>query len=329
MDYKLSICIPTYNRSKYLKELLDDIVNYKNIFFEVVISDNYSSDDTYSLVKEYSYKYGFIRYIRPLKQLKPELNFRFVAENAKSEFVWIFGDDDRFESYTLDYIYNYIYKKPDILILNFSVWDRDLVRNIKNSFYEYKKDLFLNSHNEVWKKFGLSLGYISEIVFRKDILFKLPLVEYEKYLDYGFPFAYAIYYGIINEKNMIYLSLPLFKNRSGNSGNYNWYKYFVEGPSLIYNDLIKNGYSKYLLKYVIRKDFKRYVLKKILVDKRDNILNSSNKKTLLKSYRNDLFLSIIVLFIFLIPNFVIKFIYIIKKNLVNILKKNGKKENFN
>jgi glycosyltransferase involved in cell wall biosynthesis len=27
MQYKLSICIPTYNREKYLKDILDSIVN--------------------------------------------------------------------------------------------------------------------------------------------------------------------------------------------------------------------------------------------------------------------------------------------------------------
>jgi len=53
----LSICIPTFNRSKYLKETLNSIVS-QNIFLnsnkiEIIISDNCSNDDTESISMGY------------------------------------------------------------------------------------------------------------------------------------------------------------------------------------------------------------------------------------------------------------------------------------
>ncbi|HCY21253.1 TPA: hypothetical protein DIC40_05395 [Patescibacteria group bacterium] len=65
----LSICIPTYNREPYLKQLLDSIVSQKAFSetndVEIVIDDGPSKDNTQQLVKDYQNKYpGKIRYFR-------------------------------------------------------------------------------------------------------------------------------------------------------------------------------------------------------------------------------------------------------------------------
>ena len=49
----LSICVPTYNRSRYLASLLEGLVAQIGDFphpFELVISDNASTDDTPAVV---------------------------------------------------------------------------------------------------------------------------------------------------------------------------------------------------------------------------------------------------------------------------------------
>ena len=51
----LSICIPTYNRSRCLAELLDSILSQGLPQIEVVVSDDASSDDTVRLP-------GFVRF---------------------------------------------------------------------------------------------------------------------------------------------------------------------------------------------------------------------------------------------------------------------------
>jgi abequosyltransferase len=57
----LSICIPTYNREKYLKRLLDSIVCQKEFTdtddVEIVVDDGPSTDNTETMVKEYIKKY--------------------------------------------------------------------------------------------------------------------------------------------------------------------------------------------------------------------------------------------------------------------------------
>ena len=43
----LSICIPTYNRCEYLMNNLQHICEHQEYDFEIIISDNASTDDTY------------------------------------------------------------------------------------------------------------------------------------------------------------------------------------------------------------------------------------------------------------------------------------------
>jgi glycosyltransferase involved in cell wall biosynthesis len=63
----LSICIPTYNREKYLQECLESIVHQEGFNIndiEIVISDNASQDGTTKLVESFKQKYPNIQYFR-------------------------------------------------------------------------------------------------------------------------------------------------------------------------------------------------------------------------------------------------------------------------
>lgn len=52
----VSICIPTYNREKYLKHTIESALKqtYSNI--EIIVSDNASDDNTVNLVKSFKDK---------------------------------------------------------------------------------------------------------------------------------------------------------------------------------------------------------------------------------------------------------------------------------
>lgn len=80
----LSICIPTYNRSKYLKRSLDSIViqdEFLNGIVEVVVSDNASTDDTEEVVKPYLEKYTNIYYSKNTENVR-DRNFPIVFSKA-------------------------------------------------------------------------------------------------------------------------------------------------------------------------------------------------------------------------------------------------------
>ena len=48
---KISVCTPTFNRAPLLKLFLESILSQTHTDFEIVISDNCSTDATQTLVK--------------------------------------------------------------------------------------------------------------------------------------------------------------------------------------------------------------------------------------------------------------------------------------
>lgn len=93
----LSICIPTFNRSKYLDELLDSIVEQGASDLEVIVSDDASSDNTTDVVASYKNRLPRLKYIQQAKNIGLDRNFLAVVDNASGDFVWFLGDDDRLE----------------------------------------------------------------------------------------------------------------------------------------------------------------------------------------------------------------------------------------
>ncbi len=92
----LSICIPTYNRSKQLPNCLHSIYSAKknsNLNFEVCVSDNGSNYDVTKIVKTYENKLS-IRLNKNKVNIGYQPNLLKVISIAKGEYVWAIGDDD-------------------------------------------------------------------------------------------------------------------------------------------------------------------------------------------------------------------------------------------
>ena len=60
MDVKISVIIPAYNAEKYISECLDSVLrqSYKNI--EIIVVDDGSADNTYTVVEGYSERHSNI-----------------------------------------------------------------------------------------------------------------------------------------------------------------------------------------------------------------------------------------------------------------------------
>ena len=93
---KLSICIPTYNRSQHLSNCLQSVISMrkpKGFQFEICISDNGSNDNTKEVVNSAKIKIK-INYNRNESNIGIARNFLKVVSMAKGEFTWLIGDDD-------------------------------------------------------------------------------------------------------------------------------------------------------------------------------------------------------------------------------------------
>lgn len=101
MNYKISICIPTYNRAERLKDLLAQLCPMvvscsQPSVVQVCVSDNGSDDDTGDVLSGYQTKYPFIKAHRNPQNLGFGRNLWAVAHMAEGEYIYFTGDDDPF-----------------------------------------------------------------------------------------------------------------------------------------------------------------------------------------------------------------------------------------
>ena len=91
---RVSIGLPVHNGENYLAEALDSILNQTFTDFELIISDNCSTDGTSAICQGYAARDARIRYERRSANLGAVGNFNYVFEVARGEyFKWAAHDD--------------------------------------------------------------------------------------------------------------------------------------------------------------------------------------------------------------------------------------------
>jgi len=140
----LSICIPTYNRARYLRILLNDIHNELSNFpftYEIIISNNASSDDTDEVVNSWLTKLP-INYIKQTKNLGATGNMAEAYACASGVFLMYLADDDFIDSDGLTDALFMLIQNPDAAVL-YAPWKLIQFQNKESStqFYEVPADL--------------------------------------------------------------------------------------------------------------------------------------------------------------------------------------------
>jgi glycosyltransferase involved in cell wall biosynthesis len=94
MANKISIGMPLYNAERYLENALDSVLDQTFRDFELIISDNASTDRTQEICREYAKRDGRIRYHRNSENIGGGRNFSRVFELSSGEyFKWHSYDD--------------------------------------------------------------------------------------------------------------------------------------------------------------------------------------------------------------------------------------------
>lgn len=103
----ISVAMATCNGEKYLKKQLDSIYaqTYKNI--EIVVTDDYSTDSTVDILKEYKEKYG-LQYVVNDQNLGFVKNFEKAISLCSGEYIALSDQDDIWEANKIEVLMNKI-----------------------------------------------------------------------------------------------------------------------------------------------------------------------------------------------------------------------------
>lgn len=89
---KLTVGIPTYNRSGFLREAIESVLAQTFTGFRVIVSDNVSDDDTPEVVR--SFRDERIDYLRTERNIGPIANLNRLVTLAETEMLVLLPDDD-------------------------------------------------------------------------------------------------------------------------------------------------------------------------------------------------------------------------------------------
>ena len=88
----ISVCIPTYNGAKYIAQTIESILNQTFTDFEIIVSDDGSSDNTLEIVG--SFNDPRIVRIDRLSKVGAEANWNNAVANASASLVKLVCQDD-------------------------------------------------------------------------------------------------------------------------------------------------------------------------------------------------------------------------------------------
>ncbi|MGI4880472.1 MAG: glycosyltransferase family 2 protein [Janthinobacterium lividum] len=109
---QISIGVPVYNGGPQIARALDALLEQDFADFEIVISDNASTDETESVARRYAAADKRIRYYRQPTNIGALRNFAFVLEMAAGDyFMWAAADDLRSKNF-LRVNYNFLVVNP-------------------------------------------------------------------------------------------------------------------------------------------------------------------------------------------------------------------------
>jgi abequosyltransferase len=257
--YLLSICIPTYNRSKILDNTLTKLFSNPDFDFgkiEVIVSDNCSTDDTALIVA----KFPFAKYFCNTENVR-DANFSIALNYATGTYIRLFNDTISFKHGRLHTLLKRIESALDS---NQNVFFYD------NTYFNKNSQRLLNGTNEYAKEVSFYATWIANFGswrkdFRslkdKDKYVKLQLVQ----VDWSYQIAQN------GKKTIIYFDELFEIEEISKKGGYNIFRVFVTN----YLQIIKGhqlSFAAYELeKYRLCHHFIYPWLLKLFVSDQDNL----------------------------------------------------------
>ncbi len=168
---KLSICIATFNRGKFLGETLDTILGQLTENIELVVVDGASPDNTPEVMAEYLTHYPAIRYYREPENSGIDRDYDKAVGYALGKYCWLMTDDDLLHPGAVGRVLEALDDDVDLLVVNSEVRNVDLSVVLEPSRIDLKQDKKYNigEAETALAELANSLSFIGCTIVRRDL----------------------------------------------------------------------------------------------------------------------------------------------------------------
>jgi abequosyltransferase len=212
---RLSICIATYNRAKYIAETLESIISQVTDEVEVIVVDGASTDHTSSVVKEYADICKQIRYICLPSKGGVDQDYCKAVELVEGKYCWLFTDDDILKPGAVQAVLTAMLQDYGLILVNAEIRNINLSNVLKERYLNflnnrvYKKECF----EQLFMDVADYLSFIGGVVIKKSLW-----DSREKKVYFGTAFVHVgvIFQSPFTDETMV-LADPLISIRYGNA----------------------------------------------------------------------------------------------------------------
>ncbi|MCP4264620.1 MAG: tetratricopeptide repeat protein, partial [Candidatus Brocadiaceae bacterium] len=248
---KLSICIPTFNRSELLNETLNTLDFASKLPIEIVVSDNASTDDTEKVVRNMMDKLPNIKYVRQKSNNGCMINYSAPFRLALGEFsIWL-ADDDRIDFDPLWELVELLESTPDVVACFTSWYEWDDCRQKSLVHWSPIKEVryFDNSQGTQLFDFMVQNNIFPEVgVYRTEIINRVRFQLHKTWSFHWWMWNYLRYGRICFHPNVFYKNTLIFssgkpnKNREGNIMSVELIdEYRAAAESVLFGAMIENA----------------------------------------------------------------------------------------
>lgn len=173
----LSVCLITYNHGAYIKQAIESILIQKvNFTWELIIADDFSTDETRELISDYKKKYpDFVKLILQERNVGAAKNFIDLITSPKSKYIaYLEGDDYWTDPNKLQNQVNFLEENPEYSVSFHAAKDLNMDSgNITIHNYKCKNGFrSFTAKDAILKGGGFMMS--SSIVFRSEHTRNLP-----------------------------------------------------------------------------------------------------------------------------------------------------------
>lgn len=170
MNITLSICISTFNRSKFITDTLESIVNQLTDQVELVVVDGCSTDDTLVVMQEYLKIHPSVRYFRENINSGVDADYDKAVSYARGQYCWLMTDDDLIADGAIDIVLAKCNGITDLVIVNSLVKNHDFEITFNESLLKLNSDTeyYETQINDFYTQCAGYLSFIGGVVVKRD-----------------------------------------------------------------------------------------------------------------------------------------------------------------
>jgi glycosyltransferase involved in cell wall biosynthesis len=163
---RISIGLPVYNGESFLDAKIKSLLGQTFSDYEIIISDNASTDKTSIICKKFAENDERIRYVRQEKNLGAWRNYNFLLKEAKGEYFLWSGVDDIMSPTFLEKVSNILDLNKNISCCISKI---QLYGKSKNKEQNVNKSFINRIKKRIEKKFGYLETYSAEGPYEKRV----------------------------------------------------------------------------------------------------------------------------------------------------------------